>query len=198
MAKLAVNGGTPSAPDRFLDGRNTAKRSGKPCSSSFRAEAGEVPLPRTHMRGCSTKGWLPFRSSLRHRHSEWDHCARSRPASRGLRPGDEVIVPAYTWVGTASAVLFVEGIPVFVDSDPETYCMDPKALEAAITPRTRAVIPVHLGMQMADMDAILAISKQHNLLVIEDCAHAHGAQWKGLGAAAWDTSAPSACNPPNS
>jgi dTDP-4-amino-4,6-dideoxygalactose transaminase len=100
----------------------------------------------------------------------------------GLRPGDEVIVPAYTWIGTASGVLSAQGIPVFVDSDPSNYCIDPRALEAAITPRTRAVIPVHLGMQLADMDAILAIAQKRNLLVIEDCAHVHGAQWKGRGA----------------
>jgi dTDP-4-amino-4,6-dideoxygalactose transaminase len=100
----------------------------------------------------------------------------------GLRPGDEVIVPAYTWIGTATAILGAQGIPVFADSDPENYCIDPKAFEAAITPRTRAVLPVHLGMQMADMDAILAIAQRHNLLVVEDCAHAHGAQWKGRGA----------------
>ncbi len=100
----------------------------------------------------------------------------------GLRPGDEVVVPAYTWIGTASAVLSAGGIPVFVDSDPANYCMDPKALEASIGPRTRAVIPVHLGMEMADMDAILAAAERHNLLVVEDCAHVHGAQWKGRGA----------------
>jgi dTDP-4-amino-4,6-dideoxygalactose transaminase len=100
----------------------------------------------------------------------------------GLRPGDEVIIPAYTWVGTASAVLSAQGVPVFVDSDPANYCMDPKCLEAAITPRTRAVIPVHLGMQMADMDEILPIAQRRNLLVVEDCAHAHGAQWSGRGA----------------
>jgi dTDP-4-amino-4,6-dideoxygalactose transaminase len=100
----------------------------------------------------------------------------------GLRPGDEVIVPAYTWIGTASGVLSAQGIPVFVDSDPSNYCINPQAIEAAITPRTRAVIPVHLGMQLADMDAILAIAQKRNLLVIEDCAHVHGAQWKGRGA----------------
>lgn len=99
----------------------------------------------------------------------------------GLRPGDEVIVPAYTWIGTAAAVLFSQGIPVFVDSDPANYCMDPEAFHAAVTPRTRAVIPVHLGMQVADMDAILAIARRHDLIVIEDCAHAHGAQWDGRG-----------------
>src|SRR5213596_1930698 len=66
----------------------------------------------------------------------------------GLRPGDEVIIPAYTWVGTAAAVLFAQGIPVFVDSDPANYCMSPRALEAAITSRTAAVIPVHLGWKL--------------------------------------------------
>jgi len=100
----------------------------------------------------------------------------------GLRPGDEVIIPAYTWAGTAAAVLFAQCIPVFVDSDPANYCMNPKAVEAAITSRTAAVIPVHVGMEMADMDDILAIARRNQLLVIEDCAHAHGAQWKGRGA----------------
>src|SRR5512136_2654172 len=76
----------------------------------------------------------------------------------GVRPGEEVIIPAYTWVGTASGVLNAGAIPVFVDSDPANYCIDPKAFEAAITPRTRAVIPVHLGMEMADMDDILSIA----------------------------------------
>ncbi len=100
----------------------------------------------------------------------------------GLLPGDEVILPAYTWIGTAAAVLFAQCIPVFVDSDPHNYCMDPAAFEAAITTRTRAVMPVHLGMQFADMDAIMAVARKHNLFVIEDCAHAHGGRWRGKGA----------------
>jgi len=100
----------------------------------------------------------------------------------GLKPGDEVIVPAYTWDGTAGAVMFAGGIPVFVDSDPETYCLDPTLLNAAVSPRTRAIIPVHLGMNMADMDAITGFAATHKLSVIEDCAHAHGAQWHGCGA----------------
>ena len=96
--------------------------------------------------------------------------------------GDEVIVPAYTFQATAAAPLSAGAIPVIVDIDPETYCIDPKAVEAAITPRTRAIIPVHLGAQMADMDAIMDIAERHNLIVIEDCAHAHGAKWRGRGA----------------
>lgn len=95
--------------------------------------------------------------------------------------GDEVIVPAYTFQATAAAPMAAGAIPVIVDIDPETYCIDPKAIEAAITPRTKAIIPVHLGAQVCDMDAIMEIAERHNLVVIEDCAHAHGAKWNGRG-----------------
>jgi dTDP-4-amino-4,6-dideoxygalactose transaminase len=96
--------------------------------------------------------------------------------------GDEVIVPAYTFQATATAPMAAGAIPVIVDIDPDTYCISPAAIEAAITSKTKAIIPVHLGAQMADMDAIMNIAARHNLIVIEDCAHAHGAQWKGQGA----------------
>jgi dTDP-4-amino-4,6-dideoxygalactose transaminase len=100
----------------------------------------------------------------------------------GIRPGDEVIVPAYTWEGTVGPVLLVNAVPVFVDIDPDTYCLDAKLIERAITPKTKAILPVHLGMRFADMDEILRIAAKHNLKVIEDCAHAHGGMWKGKGA----------------
>jgi len=98
--------------------------------------------------------------------------------------GDEVIVPAYTFQATASAPMAAGAIPVIVDVDPNTYCLDAKAAEKAITSKTKAIIPVHLGSNMADMDAImeLARSAKHNLIVIEDCAHAHGAKWNSQGA----------------
>ena len=96
--------------------------------------------------------------------------------------GDEVIVPAYTFQATAAAPMAAGAIPVIVDIDPETYCIDPKAIEAAITPRTKAIIPVHLGAQMADMDAVIEIAERHDLVVVEDSAHAHGARWRGRGA----------------
>jgi dTDP-4-amino-4,6-dideoxygalactose transaminase len=102
----------------------------------------------------------------------------------GLQFGDEVIVPAYTWDGTAVAVLQAGGVPVFVDVDPDTYCLDPKAVRAAITSRTRAIMPVHLAMRFAEMDALLAIARELKLIVIEDCAHAHGGQFQGRGAGA--------------
>jgi dTDP-4-amino-4,6-dideoxygalactose transaminase len=102
--------------------------------------------------------------------------------SAGIGWGDEVIVPSYTFQATAAAPMAAGAIPVIVDVDPGTYCLDPKAIERALTPKTRAIICVHLGHQMADMDAIMAIASQHNLVVIEDCAHAHGAKWNHMGA----------------
>jgi len=99
-----------------------------------------------------------------------------------LQPGDEVIAPAYTWEGTVGPVLLLNAIPVFVDVDPETYCLDAKLVEKAITPKTKAILPVHLGMRFADMDELLRIAAKHKLKIIEDCAHAHGGSWKGHGA----------------
>jgi len=96
--------------------------------------------------------------------------------------GDEVIVPAFTFQATAAAPMAAGAIPVLVDVDPNTYCLDAQAAAQAITPKTKAIIPVHLGSNMADMDAIMALAEKHNLIVIEDCAHAHGAKWNGLGA----------------
>jgi L-glutamine:2-deoxy-scyllo-inosose/3-amino-2,3-dideoxy-scyllo-inosose aminotransferase len=100
----------------------------------------------------------------------------------GIGWGDEVIVPAYTFQATAAAPMAAGAIPVIVDVDPDTYCLDPKAVEKALTPKTRALIPVHLGHQLADMDALMALAEGHDLVVIEDCAHAHGARWRGRGA----------------
>jgi dTDP-4-amino-4,6-dideoxygalactose transaminase len=100
----------------------------------------------------------------------------------GIQPGDEVIVPAYTWEGTVGPVLLVNAVPVFVDVDPDTYCLDWRLIEKAITPNTKAILPVHLGMRFADMDEILKIAQKHNLKVVEDCAHAHGGTWNGKGA----------------
>ncbi len=93
--------------------------------------------------------------------------------------GDEVIVPPYTFMATASAVLMANGIPVFADIDPDTYNIDPDAAEKAITERTKAIIPVHIGGCPADMDRIMEIARKHDLIVIEDCAQAHCAEWKG-------------------
>lgn len=99
----------------------------------------------------------------------------------GVGPGDEVIVPGVTWVATAQAVQYVGATPVIVDIDPDTLCIDPEKVREAITPRTRAIIPVHLYSAIADMDAINAIAKEYGIHVLEDCAHAHGTKQHGKG-----------------
>ena len=103
----------------------------------------------------------------------------------GVGRGDEVIIPALTWIATATAVRDVGAKPVFVDIEPTTLCMDPVKFEQAITPQTKAVIPVHLYGSMADLDKIIKIAKKHKLGVIEDCAHMQGGIWNGRGAGSW-------------
>jgi len=94
-------------------------------------------------------------------------------------PGDEVIVPSFTFISTANAVMYTGAKPIFVDSERETWNIDPKKIQEAITPKTKAIIPVHLYGHPADMDPILDIARIHNLSVIEDAAEAHGAEYKG-------------------
>jgi dTDP-4-amino-4,6-dideoxygalactose transaminase len=100
----------------------------------------------------------------------------------GIGWGDEVIVPALTFSATAYAPMAAGALPVFVDVSPATWTIDPDLVEAAITPKTAAVMPVHLGHQMADMDRIMDIAGRHSLAVVEDCAHAHGQRWRDRGA----------------
>ena len=97
----------------------------------------------------------------------------------GVRPGDEVIIPPYTFIATSTIVLEANCVPVFVDIDPDNYNLDPRKIEAAITSRTKAIIPVHFAGQACEMDEIMAIAKKHNLKVIEDACHGHGAEYKG-------------------
>ena len=97
----------------------------------------------------------------------------------GIQAEDEVIVPPYTFVATATAVLEANAVPVFADIDLDTFNLDPAAVKAAITPRTRAIVPVHFAGQPADMDAIMGLAADRDILVLEDAAHAHGASYRG-------------------
>jgi len=99
----------------------------------------------------------------------------------GVLPGDEVIVPPYTFIATASAVVTVGAIPVFADILPDTLCIDPADVERKITPRTKAIIPVHVAGYVADMDRLNKIARKHKLRVLEDAAHSWGSRWKGQG-----------------
>jgi dTDP-4-amino-4,6-dideoxygalactose transaminase len=97
----------------------------------------------------------------------------------GIGPGDEVITVPFTFVASVAAVIYTGARPVLVDIDPRSFTMDPAAIEAAITLRTKAILPVHLYGQPADMDPIMAVARRHGLVVIEDAAQAHGAKYKG-------------------
>ena len=100
-------------------------------------------------------------------------------AGLGIGAGDEVILPDFTFVATASAVLFANALPVPVDVDPGTYCINPDLVEEAITPRTKAVIAVHMGGHPADLDRLKKITDRKKLALIEDSSHAHASEWKG-------------------
>ncbi len=150
-------------------------------------------------------GWIssggPFVRQFEERFAELTACAHAVACSSGtsalhltiaalgIGPGDEVIVPTFTMIATANAVAYTGAEPIFVDAHPVTWNLDPAAVSAAVTPRTRAIVVVHTYGAPADMDAIRAIARHHQLVVIEDAAEAHGAAYKGapvgaLGAAA--------------
>jgi dTDP-4-amino-4,6-dideoxygalactose transaminase len=126
------------------------------------------------------------------KHCLLTHCGTSALvvalAAAGVRAGDEVIVPAYSFVATPLAVVQVGAVPVFADVDVESGCLDPAAAEAAVTSRTRAIMPVHMHGGAADVGALLDVARRHDLVLVEDAAQAHGALWNGkpvgaLGAA---------------
>jgi L-glutamine:2-deoxy-scyllo-inosose/3-amino-2,3-dideoxy-scyllo-inosose aminotransferase len=184
MGKLAINGGKPVAKD-FM-GKSQLK---------FRLD-----LERRYLLEAFDKGpgddW-PEAKSMASRFAEEfaafqgaKYCALVTNGTHALQLAleamdigarDEVIVPGQTWQATAVAVCDINAVPVMVDADPQTLCIDAAKIEAAITPRTRAIMPVHIYHRMADMDRIMAIAKRHNLPIVEDCAHSHGSQWDGRG-----------------
>lgn len=103
----------------------------------------------------------------------------------GIGPGDEVITTPHTFIATVEPILQLGARPVFVDIDPVSYNIDSTLIEAAITPKTKAIVPVHLYGQPADMTAISVVANKHNLLIIEDAAQAHGAEWDGQRVGSW-------------
>lgn len=180
MAKLAVNGGTPLRnvlndpwPRWPVWGEEECALLGEVLESGVWSYNGpkERAFTKAWAEYCGTKYALAIANGT--------VTLQLALEALDIGYGDEVIVPGCTWQATAAAVLDVNAVPVLVDIEPETWCLDPQAVQAAITERTRAIIPVHLYGSIADMDAILAIAARHNLKVIEDCAHQHGSEWKG-------------------
>ena len=113
------------------------------------------------------------------------HTLEAALAACDVGDGDEVIVPGMTFIASAGAVLAVNATPVLVDIDADTLCIDPVAAEAAITPRTKAIVAVHVAGAAADLDALTDLCARRGLKLIEDCAHAHGTFWRGRGVGSW-------------
>ena len=177
MTQLAINGGAPvrTKPwprwpqwdgrerQRVLDVLESGEWGGfNPVVREFEQMFGQ----RHQAKHClaATNGTLSLEAALR---------------VVGVGHGDEVIVPPYTFIATANAVRLTGATPVFVDIEPDTYNIDATKIEAALSPKTKAIMPVHFAGLPADMDAIMALAQQHNLFVIEDAAHAHGSTWRG-------------------
>ncbi len=184
MATLAINGGTPvrTAPypswpeendDAYVAAVEAVVRSG---------EWGGFPEPGVHATAFET-AFAAYQGAA-HGILMVNGTITMEVACKalGIGWGDEVIVPALTFSATAYAPMAAGALPVFVDVTPDTWTIDPELVESAITERTRAIIPVHLGHHMADMDRIMDIARRNGLSVIEDCAHAHGQRWQDQGA----------------
>jgi len=179
MGKLAITGGKPVAqlqtPDWPVHGEAEKRRILKVLESGVWSWMAE-------METSFNEAFAAFHGS---KHSllvtNGTHALQLAYEALDVGWGDEVLVPGTTWQATAAAVVDVNAVPVLVDVDPETWCIDPKAAEAAITSRTKCIAVVHLYGCMTDMDAIMEIAGRHGLSVVEDCAHQHGGQWRGRG-----------------
>jgi L-glutamine:2-deoxy-scyllo-inosose/3-amino-2,3-dideoxy-scyllo-inosose aminotransferase len=178
MSKLALNGGEPlrSAPWPTWPKQETAQRAAELVAEALTSGkwAGDGPMENAFAERFAVLAGAKYGVCV----SSGTTALQTALEAAGIGAGDEVIVPGLTWIATASSVLATNGVPVFADIDPHTFCLDPAATEAAITPRTKAIIPVHLSGAMADMDAVNRVAARHDLLVIEDAAHAHGSLWR--------------------
>ena len=183
MGKLAITGGKPLRTTPFTKWPMATKEEGRALDDVLKGSNwGGQPFPGKHASAFAKKFAKLHTAKYAQCVNTGTVAIQAALKAIGIKPGDEVIAPAYTWEGTVGPVLLLNAVPVFVDIDPDTYCLDAKLIEKAITPKTKAILPVHLGMRFADMDEILRIAAKHNLKVIEDCAHAHGGMWKGKGA----------------
>jgi dTDP-4-amino-4,6-dideoxygalactose transaminase len=183
VGKLAITGGKPLRKKPFTQWPIATKTEAVALKDVLQnTRWGGQPFPGKHAQDFATKFAALHTAKYGQCVNTGTVAIQAALKAIGIKPGDEVIVPAYTWEGTVGPVLLINAVPVFVDVDPDTYCLDAKLIEQAITPKTKAILPVHLGMRFADMDEILRIAVKHNLKVVEDCAHAHGGKWKGKGA----------------
>lgn len=178
MAHLAINGGEKVITRSLGAGQPWDEREKTALLEVLESE-------RWWGGGPGSKVWQFEDAFAEYQHAKYGVCTNSGTQAlicalraAGVEPCDEVLVPALSFFASATCVLLINAIPVFVDADP-FYNPSPAAMEAAITDRTRAAIVVHNGGYPADMDAIMEISRKHDLPIIEDCSHAHGSEWRG-------------------
>ena len=186
VEQLAIEGGQPAVPKCLVEHNWQRYRK----ATQEEKDAVGAVLDRG-LLGIAAGEGLPNTAALEREFAEWVgakycvvvnsgtaalHCAAN---ATGVGPGDEVLVPALTFIASAMAPVYCGAVPVFVDIDPETYLIDPEKIEAKITERTRAIIPVHIYGLPCDMDRINQIARKHNLAVIEDSAQAFGARYQG-------------------
>lgn len=187
MQNLAINGGTPIRVAPFAMRKTMGEAEQQAVLevmqsdkiSGFFGSPGEQWLGGEKVKQFERK-WAE-RYGFKHAISvnSWTTGLMTAIGAIGIEPGDEVIVSPYTMSASATAILFYGGIPIFADIDPDSFNMSPQAIEKAISPRTKAIMVVHIFGQAADMDPIMALAKQHNLKVIEDAAQAPGVHYKG-------------------
>ncbi|MCX7012301.1 MAG: DegT/DnrJ/EryC1/StrS family aminotransferase [Candidatus Sumerlaeota bacterium] len=177
MPALALNGGTPVRTIPFPPWPVFDEREERALVETLRSGVWGIPRPRVEEFEEKFAAYHDARFAVA--------CTSGSTALKlailacGIGTGDEIIVPPYTFIATATCVLLCNAVPIFADIDPETFNLDPRAIDAAVTPRTKAIIPVHLGGCPCDMDGIGEAAKKHGLRVIEDACQAHGAEWKG-------------------
>ena len=183
MSELAINGGAPvrsdpypawpAADDEYVDAVARVVRSG---------QWGGFPEPGENAAAFE-EAFAAYQGA-RHGILMMNGTVTMEVALKALDIGwgDEVVIPALTFAATAYAPMAAGALPVIVDVEPRTWTIDPDLVEAAITPKTRAIMPVHLGHQMADMDRLVEIADRNDLAIVEDCAHAHGQRWRDTGA----------------
>ena len=183
MANLAINRGTPVRTKPFPTWPTYDARDLKAFEEVYHSGSwgvGGSKVPEFERRFAEFQG------------AKYGVCVNSGTAAlyvalktAGVGLGDEVITTPYTFQATVVAILMANGTPVFVDTSPDGFNIDPLKIEAAITPETKAILPVHIAGYPADMDMIMEIANRRNLVVIEDCAQAHGAEWRSRGVGSW-------------
>ncbi|MEY9933132.1 L-glutamine:2-deoxy-scyllo-inosose/3-amino-2,3-dideoxy-scyllo-inosose aminotransferase [Catenulispora sp. GP43] len=189
MSKLAINGGRPlwaAGWPAWPTATESTRQKTLECLESGRWA---ISGPKAEGPGSEAAFAREFADFLGAR-----HCVPTTNGTSALvtalealdvGAGDEVIVPGITWVASASTAMAVNALPVIVDVDPRTLCLDPAAVEAAITPRTKALSIVHLYNSVCDLDALTELCRRYGLGLIEDCAQAHGARWRGRAVGLW-------------